>query len=136
LQQKTIEGLESSPTFCQQGKYYEVAKNLLYEPKGAEVTIFMISKVWFDRLPEDIKSAIVEIAKEIRPLADNQSKVMQKDSLEIMQAAGLNVIIPEPDFHEELVKRALSVHDIFLKDNPDAKSIYDKLKAVSETRQD
>ncbi|MDR1516236.1 MAG: TRAP transporter substrate-binding protein [Synergistaceae bacterium] len=130
LQQGTIDGLESSPTFCQQGKYFEVAKNLFYEPKGAEVTIFMLSKVWFDKLPEDIKSAIIETAKEVQPLADKQSRVMQEESIKIMKDAGVNVIITSPEFHDELVKRALSVHDIFLKDNPEAKPIYDHFKSL------
>jgi C4-dicarboxylate-binding protein DctP len=131
IQQKTIDGLESAPTFFQTGKYYEVAKYLLMEPKGAEVTIFMINKRWLDGLDEDVRTAILEAAVEVRPLTHEQSIVLQNDSMKIMTDAGVQVIETSPEVHDEMVKKALAVHDIFLKDNPDAKEIYEKLKEAA-----
>jgi C4-dicarboxylate-binding protein DctP len=131
IQQKTIDGLESAPTFFQTGKYYEVAKYLFMEPKGAEVTIFMINKAWLDGLPEDVRNVVTQTAVEVQPLADRQSRVMQDESLKIMTDSGVKIIEASQELHDELVRRALSVHDIFLKDNPDVKEIYENLKEAA-----
>ena len=128
LQQNTLDGLETAPTFFETGKYYEVSKYLLMEPKGSEVTIFMMNKAWLDSLDEDVRAAILDAAVEVRALADEHSKVMQQNSIDIMEEAGVTVIEASDALHEELVARALSVHEIFLSENPDAKESYDLLK--------
>lgn len=131
LQQKTLDGLESAPQFFQTGKYYEVAKYLFYEPKGAEVTIFMFNKNWVDILPDDLRQAVYDAAKEVYPLALEYAKKSQDDALKIMKDAGVQVVEAAPDFHAKLVEATKAVHDEFLKDNPDAKPIYEQLqKAV------
>jgi C4-dicarboxylate-binding protein DctP len=130
LQQKTIDGLESAPTFFETGKYYEVSKYLLMEPRGAEVTIFMMNKSWLDGLDADVRAAVEESAEEAYGIAVTQAKALQETSLQIMQDAGVTVLEAGEAFHDELVKRALTVHDTFLSDNPDAKEIYDLLKSA------
>ena len=128
LQQKTLDGLESAAQFFQTGKYYEVSKYLLMEPKGAEVTIFMINKAWLDSLPADVKQAVLDAAAEVQPLAEANSKKTQDEAIEIMKGTGVEVVNPSDEFHNALVEASEVVHTNFLKDNPDAQSIYDELK--------
>ena len=128
LQQKTLDGLESAAQFFQTGKYFEVAKYLLTEPKGAEVTIFMINKAWLEGLPEDLQKAVYAAAEEVRPLAVEYSKSSQEKAKKIMTDAGVEIVDASADFQAQLIEKSKVVHENFLKDNPDAKEIYDQLK--------
>ena len=130
LQQKTIDGLESAAQFFEMGKYYEVAKYILTEPKGAEVTIFMMNKDWLESLPADLQKAIMEAAQEVIPLAEAYARESQEEAKEIMQEAGVQIIDASADFRAQLVEKSQIVHETFLQDNPDAKDIYDHLKKV------
>ena len=134
LQQKTLDGLESAAQFFQTGKYFEVAKYLLTEPKGAEVTIFMLNKAWVSSLPADLQQAVADAAKEVVPLAAANSKKTQEDAKKIMQDAGVQIIDASADFQAQLVEKSKVVHENFLKDNPDAKDIYDQLKKAIEAK--
>lgn len=128
LQQGAIDGLESAPQFFWMGKYYEVAKYIFYEPKGAEVTIFMMNKKWLEGLPSDLREIILESAKEIQPNAEKFAKELQQKALDDMKAAGVQVIEASPQLRAQLEEASKVVHETFLKDNPDAKPIYESLK--------
>lgn len=128
LQQGAIDGLESAPQFFWMGKYYEVAKYIFTEPKGAEVTIFMMNKKWLDSLPADLKEIVLASAKEIQPEAERFARESQQKALDDMKAAGVKVIDASPELRAKLQEASKQVHETFLKDNPDAKPIYDSLK--------
>jgi tripartite ATP-independent transporter DctP family solute receptor len=128
LQQKTLDGLESAAQFFQTGKYYEVAKFLLTEPKGAEVTIFMVNKAWLDSLPQDLRTAVYDAAKEVQPLATEYAKKTEGEARKIMADAGVEIVDASEEFRNQLIEASQVVHENFLKDNPDAKDIYDQLK--------
>jgi len=128
LQQKTIEGLESAAQFFEMGKYYEVSKYILTEPKGAEVTIFMMNTEWLESLPADLQQAVMDAAQEVIPLAEDYARESQEEAKEIMQEAGVQIIDASEDFRAELIEKSQIVHETFLQDNPDAKDIYEQLK--------
>lgn len=128
LQQGAIDGLESAPQFFWMGKYYEVAKYLFTEPKGAEVTIFMMNKKWLDGLPSDLREIILESAKEIQPDAESFARDLQQKAIDDMKAAGLQVVDASPELRAKLKEASQVVHETFLKENPDAKPIYENLK--------
>ena len=134
LQQKTLDGLESAAQFFQTGKYFEVAKYLLTEPKGSEVTIFMINKAWVESLPKDLQDAVYAAAKEVLPLAVDNSKKTEADARKIMTDAGVQIVDASQEFHDQLVEASKVVHENFLKDNPDAKDIYDQLKKAIDAQ--
>jgi len=128
LQQGTIDGLESAPQFFEMGKYYEVAKNLFMQPKGAEVTIFMMNKKWLDDLPDGLSEVVIKSAQEIQSVVEQNSKDSQTAAIEKMKAAGLEVQEASPELEAQLKAATESVHQKFLEENPDAKPIYDNLK--------
>ena len=134
LQQKTIEGLESAAQFFEMGKYYEVSKYILTEPKGAEVTIFMMNKDWLNSLPADLQTAVMDAAAEVIPLAETYARESQEEAKEIMQEAGVQIIDASPDFRAQLVEKSKGVHETFLKDNPDAKEIYEQLQKAIDAQ--
>ena len=128
LQQGTIDGLESAAQFFASLRYYEVAKFILTEPKGAEVTIFMMNKKWLENLPDGLEIVVLQSAKEIQLLAEKYSKETEEAAINKMQEAGLEVIDASPELRNQLKSACESVYRAFLEENPDAKPIYEKLK--------
>jgi tripartite ATP-independent transporter DctP family solute receptor len=134
LQQGVIDGLESAAQFFFSLKYHQVAKNLFTEPKGAEVTIFMLNKKWLDELPSDLRDIVLKGAKEIQPEAEKYARETEKKALDGMKASGVKVIDASPELRSQLRSACQVVHETFLKDNPDAKPIYDNLKKLMKTQ--
>jgi len=130
LQQGVIDGLESAAQFFFSLKYHQVAKHLFTEPKGAEVTIFMMNKKWLDELPTDLREVLIKSAREIQPEAEKYARESEKTAMDGMKAAGVSVIDASPQLRAQLKAASVSVHETFLKDNPDAKPIYDHLKKL------
>lgn len=128
LQQGVIDGLESAAQFFYMLKYFQVADHIFTEPKGAEVTIFMMNKKWLENLPADLRDIVLNAAKEIVPAATEFSRTTEKDAMAKMAAAGVKVLDASPDLRQKLKNASTAVHETFLKDNPDAKPIYERLK--------
>lgn len=128
LQQGVIDGLESAAQFFYMLKYFQVAHYIFTEPKGAEVTIFMMNKKWIDALPTDLQKVVLGCAKEIIPAATDYSRSTEKVALDKMKAAGVKIIDASPQLKEQLKHACVPVRETFLKENPDAKPIYENLK--------
>jgi C4-dicarboxylate-binding protein DctP len=128
LQQGVIDGQESAAQFFYMLKYFQVAPYIFTEPKGAEVTIFMMNKKWLDSLPAELRDIILKSAKEIIPASTEFARTTEKDAMSKMVAAGVKVMDASPDFKEKLKSASMPVHETFLKENPDAKPIYEQLK--------
>lgn len=135
LQQGTIDGLESAPTFFNSLKYYEVAKTLFMEPRGAEITIFMLNKEWMDSLPADLYDAVLAAAAEVSPLAEAESQRLQDEAIANMTGnGGVTVVEASEELHNELMELSQVVHEKFLAANPDAQDIYNALKEAVESK--
>jgi tripartite ATP-independent transporter DctP family solute receptor len=128
LQQGVIDGLESAAQFFYMLKYFQVAGYIFTEPQGAEVTIFMMNKKWLEQLPADLREVVLKGAKEIIPAATEFSRTTEKDAMDKMKAAGVKVLDASPEFKQKLKNASMPVHDTFLKENQEAKPIYEGLK--------
>lgn len=128
LQQGVIDGLESAAQFFFMLKYFQVAPYIFTEPKGAEVTIFMMNKKWLDSLPADAREILLTSAKEIQPEAERYSRETEQIAMDKMKAAGVKVIDASPELRDQLKKASMSVHRNFLDQNPEAKPIYEDLQ--------
>ncbi len=128
LQQGVIDGLESAAQFFFMLKYFQVAPYILTEPRGAEVTIFMMNKKWLEKLPADLRDVVRNAAKEIIPAATQYARTTEKEAMDKMVAAGVKVMDASPDLRQKLKNASMPVHETFLKENPQAKPIYEQLK--------
>jgi tripartite ATP-independent transporter DctP family solute receptor len=129
LQQGTIDGLESAANFFFSGKYYESAKFLLNEPKGAEVSIFMANSAWIKSLPEDLQKAVKDTAVEITEAANKFAAEGDAKAVDAMKKAGVTVIDPSPEFHQQLVDASKSIIPKFESKVAGSKEIIEKIQA-------
>lgn len=128
IQQGTVDGIESGAGFFYSGKYYENAKFIINEPKGALVSVFATSKKWLDGLPEDLRKAVTETAHEITNDVNTYSRTDYDNSMKKMQEAGLKVIETSPEFHEELVEASEQVYTKLYARVPGSKEWIDQIK--------
>ncbi|WP_235594339.1 MULTISPECIES: TRAP transporter substrate-binding protein [Paenibacillus] len=133
LQQGTIDGLESAASFFHSGKYYESAKYLLMEPKGAEISIFMANTNWLNSLPEHLQKAVKEAAVEITDEAHQYAKERDLQSIEEMKKEGVTVIEPGAEFHQQLVEASKPIISKFEARVPGSKEIISKIQAQFKT---
>jgi len=130
LQQGVIDGIESTPPFFWTLKYYEIAKYLFTQPDACVITLFMINKKWLDSLPDDLRTAVMESAKAIQPMAEKFTRGAKKKSYAVMQKNGVKVINASPELKAEMKKASGPVIEKFLNENPVARPVYDRIKAA------
>ena len=70
LHQGTIDGVNSGIPVFVAFKYYDGATNLLDTHLWAIVTVNLVSKVWYDRLPADLKKAVTDAGAKVEPEAN------------------------------------------------------------------
>jgi len=80
LQQGVVEGAENEPVFILSQKFYEVAPHMLLTQHEVTIRPLMISGATLDRLPENLRNAVLEAGaeaseyeREVEAEADDQS---------------------------------------------------------------
>lgn len=130
LQQGAVDGLESGVTFFYTGKYYEVCDYIVTEPNASFLSISLINKDWLNSLPDDLAKIVSETALEVADYFADTTITMEEEAMKVMTDAGVEVIEVSPALRDDLKRASQQVHDIFLRDNPDAEQIYKNLEEV------
>ena len=132
LQQGTVDGMRTGMSVFTSLKIYDVVKYVTLTHEAIIPEVMMVSKVWFDRQPEDIKKIIVEEGAAMeRHLADYTNKA-QSDAEAIWKEKGGELIsLPDAD-RREMMQRLAKVADAVLTEKPQDKKMYELLKASVE----
>ncbi len=96
LQQKTVDGQESANSWSYDQGYAEVQKYLTITNHGYTATSFLISATYFDSLPKDIQTILVESAKEAAIYIDGFCEMYDLAVIGKYQAAGLEITKLDP----------------------------------------
>lgn len=67
LQRRVIDGSLSAITVFTSFRYWDVATNLVDTGYQMVVSIGIVSKRWFDALPNDLKQVVLSVGKELEP---------------------------------------------------------------------
>jgi len=111
-------------------KLYQQAPNLLIAPQGAVLAPFMASKTWLDNLPTDIKDTVIKTAMEtVTEFEYDYVKTYEANILKDFEAKGVKITEPSPEFNAQMQQASIAVHDKYKNSGPEAKAIYDSLKA-------
>lgn len=133
FQQGIIDGIETDVLFFYTGKYYELAKSLVLEPKAPIVMAAIGSRVWIEKLSPDIKKAITETAQEVALKQVNAYvQKMVLDCTNGITSAGVTVYETSPEIRKALIAKYAAIPDQFLKDNSAAQPIYNSLSAAAQ----
>nr|WP_319249339.1 TRAP transporter substrate-binding protein [uncultured Celeribacter sp.] len=67
LQQGTVDGMKSSPPAFTSLKLYDIVKHITATEDGVMGEVMMVSKIWWDTLPEDLQTMLREEATALEP---------------------------------------------------------------------
>ena len=72
-------------------RYDEVQTNLLVSEHGANEDVVMFNPDWWNSLPEDYQTIIVEAFDEVRPQVEEIKEASQAAARERLEEAGMNI---------------------------------------------
>lgn len=92
LSNKTVDGMEASPSMIHSMRFEDNAKNLTITNHIIAAIYYFFNETWFNSLPEDLQQVVRECAKEA---AEYQAVIDDEDqdiAMKAMLAEGLKVI--------------------------------------------
>jgi TRAP-type C4-dicarboxylate transport system substrate-binding protein len=133
LQQGTIDGVNSGQGVFVAFKYYDAAKNMLQTHLWAIVSITLVNKAWFDRLPPDLQKAVRDTGLKVeKEMNKYQAARLIKDS-DAWKSHGGKIVHLSAAEQAEAVKRSTTAIQPILDKNAGLKDFYGKVKAAVAT---
>lgn len=133
LQQGTIDGVNSVLGVFVAFRYYDAATNLVDTALWPILSVSLISKVWFDRLPPDLKKIVLETGSKLEPeLAKWQIARIATDTKAWTDKGG-KIVKLSPGDQEEAVRRVSAAAQTVVGKSAPLKELYDRIKAAAAT---
>ena len=132
LQQGALDAVKSAITVFVTFKYHDVAKYLTATREAYIPTISVVSKVWFEKQPADIRTAILEEAKAVETSMLEFSNAFHTQKFKEWTERGGEIINLSATDQAELMKRMATVGDEATKDSPPVKAFYEKMLAAAK----
>jgi C4-dicarboxylate-binding protein DctP len=112
-------------------RYYDAAPTLVDTALWPILSVALVSKVWFDRLPPDLKKIVLETGSKIEPeLLKWQITRIDTDTKAWTDKGG-KIIKLSPADQEEAVRRTSAAAQTVVGKSAQLKEFYDKLKAIT-----
>jgi TRAP-type C4-dicarboxylate transport system substrate-binding protein len=130
LQQGTIDGVNSGHGVFVAFKYYDAAPNMLQTNLWAIVSIALVNKAWFDKLPPDLQKAVRDVGQNIETELD-QYQIKRSDSdTAAWKSHGGKIVTLSPAEQQEAEKRVVEAIQPVLDKNPGLKEFYGKVRSA------
>jgi TRAP-type C4-dicarboxylate transport system substrate-binding protein len=131
LQQGTIDGVNSVLGVFVAFRYYDAAPQLVDTALWPILSVALVSKAFFDRLPPDLQKAVMEAGTKIEPdLEKWQAARIAADTKAWTDNGGKIVKLP-PDDQQEAVRRTSAAAESVVAKSAPLKELYGKLKAIT-----
>ena len=135
LQQGTIDGVNSGIPVFVAFRYYDAATNLLDTHLWAIVTINLVSKVWYDKLPADLKKAVIDASNKVEPQAHKWVEGRLVEDTNTWKARGGKITTLSPAEQQDAERRVSAAIVPVLDKSAPLKEFYNKVKAAAATAQ-
>jgi TRAP-type C4-dicarboxylate transport system substrate-binding protein len=127
LQNGTIDGAWCDSSFMNNYALYDFAKYVLKSPGEPMMSLFCISSIWFNKLPDDLKSIVMEVAREAAPPAHAQTDKMTAQYIENLVNKGCEVIDPDDAFKTALGQAVAGEAEWLFSNYPEVKPAYEEM---------
>lgn len=132
LQNGMIDGVKSALPAFVSVKFYDAGKYLTLTDDSLFVSIGLISKVWFDKLPADLQKVIRAEGAAVEPeLMDVTVAAYAKAEKAWTDKGGEVIRLPKAD-QAKLLSELSEVPPAVFKDQPEVRSMYDLLVKASK----
>jgi TRAP-type C4-dicarboxylate transport system substrate-binding protein len=92
LESGAVDGQENPITIIQSSRFHEVQKHLSMTRHAYTVSILVMNQQKFRALPEAQQKAVLDAAKEAQALQRELNRKTEKDALDAIRKAGVQVI--------------------------------------------
>jgi TRAP-type transport system periplasmic protein len=96
MEQRVIDGQENPVNIIQANKYNEVQKYMTLTGHVYSAQIFMVSKIWFDKLSDKEKQVVKAAAVETRDYQRKIAQQMEKDGFDYLKSKGMMIMDLKP----------------------------------------
>jgi TRAP-type C4-dicarboxylate transport system substrate-binding protein len=135
LQQGTIDGVNSGFPVFVSFKYYDAATNLLDTHLWAIISLSLVSKAWYDKLPPDLQKAVIDAGAKIEPEVNKWGVTRLADDTNTWKARGGKIVTLSSAEQEEAVKRVSAAILPVIDKSAPLKEFYNEIKAGAATVQ-
>lgn len=133
IQQGTIDGANSGMPVFLAFKYHDAAPNQIDTHLWALVSLGLVSKPWFDKLPADLQKAVRDAGAKVEPELVKWSIARAETDGKAWIAAGGKTFKLSDAEQAEAVKKAGAAIQPILDKNAGLKEFYSKLKAAADS---
>lgn len=112
LQTKTIDGAENPLATLYGRKLHEVAKYLILDGHVKNFTTWVVSADWFNSLPEEQQTWILETAEEAGEYNNEVQQAADADYLQKMKDEGVTVVEPSEEVLAGFKEKAQAFYDM------------------------
>jgi len=133
IQQGTVDGASSVIGAFVAFRYYDAAPHMVDTGLWALIPVALVSRVWFDRLPADLKKAVVETGQKIEPELHKWQTARIEADRKAWAEKGGKIVKLSPAEQADAVKRVDAAVQSVLAKNASSKELYNKLKEAAAT---
>ncbi len=130
LQTGTVDGYSNTPLFSFATSWYQGVTHYTYTKHIYQPGIMVVSKKWFDKLPDDLKKALLVRTDERAGI--NGVRALSGPLLENFKAAGKTVCKLEPEAAASFAAKVQPVWNTFAKKSAGNKAILDAVLAAKK----
>ena len=131
LQQGTIDGVNSVLGVFVAFRYHDAAQNLVDTALWPILSVSLVSKIFYDRLPPDLQKIVLETGAKLEPeLAKWQIARIESDTKAWTEKGG-KIVKLAPDDQQEAVRRVSASAQAVVGKSAPLKDLYDRLKTIT-----
>jgi TRAP-type C4-dicarboxylate transport system substrate-binding protein len=132
IRQGTIDGTMSGTAVYVNFKFIDLGKVITQTHDTMIVSIGVLSNVWLEKLPADLRQMVIQVGEEMQPRLAKRAKEIEDQMIERWKQAGGQIQTLSPAELSRLKKTIEDVGETVTKDNPALNAFYRRMKAVGE----
>jgi TRAP-type C4-dicarboxylate transport system substrate-binding protein len=132
IQNRTLDGTRIGVVVLAPSKFYSVAKHIYMESTGYVPAGMWVSKNWLEKLPADQRKAIYEVGNGLADRTELIALDLIDKGAKIWRENGGDIVEPTPADKAEMLRRARTVSDEILGNDPAVKDMYALVKQGAE----
>ncbi len=132
LQQGVIDGTMSAAAVYVNLKFIDIGKVILQTNDTMIISIGAVSRAWLNKLPPDLRQAVIEEGNKLSRRSSEQSHVIDEGARKRWQEAGGEFIMLSADEQKRMQQLLVNVGEEVTKGAPAVNAFYKKMLATSQ----
>ncbi len=113
LQQGTIDGVDTSIIYVQDGNFQEVTKYCTLTNHTALQMVTFINQDFFNSLPADLQQVVTDAADKATVEQREIAVQVDEKAMEVMEEAGMQIDKPSAEFTEQMITDTMPIIDSY-----------------------